>query len=152
MRVYRAFERKHEATAFTGEGARIYGGRWNSAGTTVVYTSSSFALALLEIMTNASSLRIPVDMVYAPIEIPDELPLDVLDVAALPQDWFKYPARECQLAGDAWAQRAETVGLVVSSGVARIETNVLLNPAHADFSRIRVGDIAAMAIDDRLVR
>ena len=150
MRVYRAFERKHEATAFTGEGARVYGGRWNSPGTAVVYTSSSFALALLEIMTNASSLRVPADMVYAPIEIPDEFRLSVLDVASLPANWFDYPApRDCQLAGDAWVNRGEAVGLVVPSAVARMETNVLLNPAHREFSRIGIGDIEVMAIERR---
>ena len=153
MRVYRAFARKHEATAFSGEGARIYGGRWNSVGTPVVYTSSTFSLALLEIMVNASSARIPPGMVYAPMDIPDDASLDVLEIAALPPDWFETPAPpDCQLAGDAWAKRGESVGLVVPSAVARIETNVLLNPAHPDYARVAVGQIDAMAIDRRLKR
>jgi RES domain-containing protein len=153
LRVYRAFEQKHEATAFSGEGARLYGGRWNSVGTAVIYTSTTFSLALLEIMVNASTPRIPPDMVYVPIDIPDEIRLDVLDIARLPQRWFDSPAPpECQLAGDSWVNRGETLGLVVPSAVARIETNVLLNPAHPDFVRIVVGNIDAMAIDDRLVR
>ncbi len=104
-------------------------------------------------MVNASTPRIPPDMVYVPIDIPDEIRLDVLDIARLPQRWFDSPAPpECQLAGDSWVNRGETLGLVVPSAVARIETNVLLNPAHPDFVRIVVGNIDAMAIDDRLVR
>ena len=153
MRVYRAFERNHEVTAVSGEGARLYGGRWNSVGSAVVYTSTTFSLALLEIMVNASTPRISPDMVYVPMDIPDRIRLDVLDIETLPQNWFDFPAPpECQLAGDSWVHRGETVGLVVPSAVARIETNVLLNPAHPDFVRIVVGNIDAMAIDHRLVR
>jgi RES domain-containing protein len=153
LRVYRAFERKHEATAFSGEGARLYGGRWSSVGIAVVYTATTFSLALLEIMVNTSSARIPPDMVYAPIDIPDEIRLDVLDSTALPQNWFESPApSECQLAGDSWIDRGATLGLVVPSAVARIDSNVLLNPAHPDFARIVVGKIDVMAIDQRFVR
>jgi RES domain-containing protein len=153
LRVYRAFERKHAATAFSGEGARRYGGRWNSVGTAMVYTSATFALALLEIMVNVSSARIPEDMVFAPIDIPDDIRPTVLDVAALPKHWFDFPAPpECQLAGDDWVRRAQTVALVVPSAAARIETNVLLNPTHPDFSRLIIGEIEMMAIDKRLRR
>jgi RES domain-containing protein len=152
LRVYRAFQRKHEATALSGEGARLYGGRWNSVGT-AVYTSTTFSLALLEIMVNASTPRIPRDMVYVPMDIPDEIRLDVLDTATLPNNWFDFPAPpECQLAGDSWVNSGQTVGLVVPSAVARIDTNILLNPAHPDFARIIVGNMDAMAIDHRLVR
>jgi RES domain-containing protein len=153
LRVYRAFDRKHEATAFSGEAARLYGGRWNSVGTAVIYTSTTFSLALLEIMVNDSTRRAPPGMVCAPMDIPNESRLEVLDIAKLPHRWLDSPAPpECQLAGDSWVNHGETVGLVVPSAVARIETNVLLNPAHPDFVRIVVGNIDAMAIDDRLVR
>jgi RES domain-containing protein len=153
LRVYRAFERKHEATAFSGEGARLYGGRWNSVGTAVIYSASTFSLALLEIMVNASSARIPPTMAFAPIDIPGDVAIERLDVATLPGDWADTPAPgECQLAGDAWVRAAETVALVVPSAVARIETNVLLNPAHRDFARLVIGGVAPMAIDGRLIR
>jgi RES domain-containing protein len=153
LRVYRAFERKHEAAAFAGEGARLFGGRWNSVGTAVIYAASTFSLALLEIMVNTSTARIPPDMVYAPVDIPEGVRLDVLDMATLPQDWFTSPAPPaCQILGDSWVRRGETVGLVVPSSIARIETNVLLNPAHPDFARLVVGNIDVMAIDHRLIR
>jgi RES domain-containing protein len=153
LRVYRAFERKHAATAFSGEGARLYGGRWNSVGTAVVYTSATFSLALLEIMVNASSAPIPSGMVYASIDIPHEVLPETLEIAALPENWFRYPPPpECQLAGDSWVRRGETVALIVPSAVARIEKNVLLNPAHPDFGRLVIGDVEPMAIDDRLTR
>jgi RES domain-containing protein len=153
LRVYRAFERKHAATAFSGEGARLYGGRWSSPGTAVVYTSTTFSLALLEIMVNTSRAGIPADMVYAPIDIPDDVRREVLDVAALPQKWFAFPApAACRSAGDSWIESGRTVALVVPSAVARIEANVLLNPAHRDFARLAIGAIENMAIDSRIRR
>lgn len=47
-RAWRIVKEKHAATAFSGEGARLYGGRWNSVGTSLVYTSGTKALAALE--------------------------------------------------------------------------------------------------------
>jgi RES domain-containing protein len=138
---------------FSGEGARLYGGRWNSVGVAVIYTSTSFSLVLLEIMVNASSAAIPPDMVYAPVDIPDAVRLETLDTATLPENWFDSPAPpECRLAGDAWVKRTETVGLIVPSAVARIDNNVLLNPAHPDFARVIIGDVSVLAIDHRFRR
>lgn len=153
MRVYRVFQRKHAATAFSGEGARRYGGRWNSVGRAVVYTSATFSLALLELTVNTSSARIPPDMVYAPIDIPDDVFPEVLHIGQLPKNWFDFPAPPaCHAAGDSWLQRSATVAFVVPSAVARIESNVLLNPAHPDFAHLIVGDFEAVAIDNRLKR
>jgi RES domain-containing protein len=92
-------------------------------------------------------------MVYAPIEIPDDVRREVLEAGALPQNWFAFPAPpECQSAGDSWIERGQTVALVVPSAVARIETNVLLNPVHRDFARLTIGAIEPMEIDGRLTR
>lgn len=119
----------------------------------MVYTSATFSLALLEIMVNTSSPYVPADMVYAPIDIPDRLRRTRLDIAALPKNWFASLAPvECQLAGDSWVRRGDTVALLVPSGVARIESNVLLNPAHPDFTRLTIGDVAPLDIDNRLIR
>jgi RES domain-containing protein len=113
----------------------------------------TFSLALLEIMVNASSTRLPDDMVYASIDIPDEVRHEMLDVATLPDDWFGYPPPpECQFAGDSWVRRGESVALLVPSAVARIEKNVLLNPAQAHFAHLIIGETEPMAIDERLTR
>jgi RES domain-containing protein len=151
VRVYRAFQTKHEPAAFSGEGARRYGGRWNSPGVPVVYTAENFSLALLEIMVNVSNSHIPVDMVYATVDIPDDVALDTLDPNVLPANWFEYPApAECQRLGDRWAASGSSVGLRVPSAIARIEKNVLLNPAHRDFARLTIGESDTLSIDARL--
>lgn len=104
-------------------------------------------------MVNASTAQIPQAIVYVQVDIPDEVRLDVLEVSALPARWFEFPAPpECQHAGDLWASRGKTVGLIVPSAVARIEKNLLLNPAHPDFSRLTIGSSEEMGIDRRLRR
>lgn len=148
--MFRAFQRKHAATAFTGEGARLFGGRWNSPGKSVVYASSSLALALLEIMANARR-RIPPGLVFCTVDIPDGVTVDTLDVSRLPPRWYESPAPPAlQAAGDAWIDGAISVALVVPSAIARIEENVLLNPAHRDFARLLVGEAQDVPVDDRL--
>lgn len=152
MRGYRIFERKHAATALSGEGARLYGGRWNSPGTSIVYASTSFALALLEMLVNARIVFAPPNTAYVSIDVPDDAPVETLDAAGLPVDWFEYPAPvDCQNIGDAWVLGGASLGLLVPSAVARIEYNLLVNPAHADFRRLRVSDIANAPVDARLL-
>ncbi|WP_144431164.1 RES family NAD+ phosphorylase, partial [Pseudomonas syringae pv. coryli] len=48
--VYRLVKRKWLAQAFDGEGAKLYGGRWNSKGNACVYCAGSESLALLEVL------------------------------------------------------------------------------------------------------
>ena len=59
---WRIVKEKHAATAFSGEGARIFEGRWNSTGVPVVYCSENLALAALEILVHAQ----PVTMRLTP--------------------------------------------------------------------------------------
>jgi len=102
-------------------------------------------------MVNVSGSHIPVDMVYAAVDIPDDVRLDTLDSNALPNNWFEYPApAECQRLGDRWAASGASVGLCVPSAIARIEKNVLLNPAHPDFARLAIGASDTLSIDARL--
>jgi RES domain-containing protein len=151
LRAFRIFARKHRATAFTGEGARHYGGRWNSPGLAAVYASTFFSLALLEIVTNARGGHIPPDMLYCVIEIPDSIRIDTLDETSLPEAWFAYPApATLQAIGDNWLASGSAVALLVPSAIARIEHNLLLNPAHPDFSGLIIGEALPVPVDSRL--
>ncbi len=90
-------------------------------------------------------------MVYAAVDIPADVRLETLDSSALPANWFEYPApAECQRLGDRWAAGGACVGLRVPSAIARIEKNVLLNPAHRDFARLTIGTSDVLSIDARL--
>ena len=55
--------------AFSGEGARRYGGRWNSKGHAVVYTSGSISLAILEILVHIQIYDILEEYVHIPVNL-----------------------------------------------------------------------------------
>ena len=139
---------KHAATAFLGEGAWLYGGRWNSAGTSVVYTSGSQALAALESLVH---LNPPVIFKYLaiPIEFDDAL---VEKVAALPADWTEEPPPPATKAiGDLWVKEARSAVLELPSVIILGEPNYLLNPAHPDFQKIIIGKPQPFSFDPRLL-
>ena len=52
MRVWRLTHRKWALSAFDGQGAYLFGGRWNPKGVRCVYTSTSSALAVLEVLVH----------------------------------------------------------------------------------------------------
>ena len=139
---------KHAATAFLGEGAWLYGGRWNSAGTSVVYTSGSQALAALESLVH---LNPPVIFKYLAIPIEFDDPL-VEKVAALPADWTEEPPPPATKAiGDLWVKEARSAVLELPSVIILGEPNYLLNPAHPDFQKIIIGKPQPFSFDPRLL-
>ena len=146
--AWRMVKEKHAATAFLGEGAWLYGGRWNSAGTRVVYTSGSQALAALESLVH---LNPPVIFKYLaiPIEFDDAL---VEKVAALPADWTEEPPPPATKAiGDLWVKKARSAVLELPSVIILGEPNYLLNPAHPDFQKIIIGKPQPFSFDPRLL-
>ena len=139
---------KPAATAFRGEGAWLYGGRWNSAGTSVVYTSGSQALAALESLVH---LNPPVIFKYLAIPIEFDDPL-VEKVAALPADWTEEPPPPATKAiGDLWVKEARSAVLELPSVIILGEPNYLLNPAHPDFQKIIIGKPQPFSFDPRLL-
>ena len=146
--AWRMVKEKPAATAFRGEGAWLYGGRWNSAGTSVVYTSGSPALAALESLVH---LNPPVIFKYLaiPIEFDDAL---VEKVAALPADWTEEPPPPATKAiGDLWVKEARSAVLELPSVIILGEPNYLLNPAHPDFQKIIIGKPQPFSFDPRLL-
>jgi len=141
-------------TAFDGEGARRYGGRWNSPGRSVVYTAESRALAALEILVHLNSSRRLRDRYRViPVQFPDELVLRLEDKFALPKDWLEQPvAASTRRLGDDWFARRLSCVLSVPSAVMTLERNFLLNPLHADFKQVKIGKPERFAFDVRLAR
>lgn len=147
------YRRAFAGGAFSGEGARLTGGRWNSKGVAVVYTAESLALALLEIVVAVGGMSLPKDYLYAPVEIPSGIRVDHVDAVTLPSRWYVYPApHELTERGDRWIYDGKSVALVVPSAITRIEENVLLNPAHADFKRLVISGAKPVPVDTRLTK
>jgi RES domain-containing protein len=136
--------------AFSGEGARLYGGRWNSPGRPVVYTAEHASLAMLEILAHLEFAAIISDYVLIRAEFSDTLQ-EVIEVKNLRQDWRSYPAPQglCEL-GDLWLEEKRSAVLSVPSVIVPIERLYLFNPLHADFNKIAIREPQAFPFDIRL--
>lgn len=149
--AYRITKSKRVATAFDGEGARLYGGRWNSPGTRMVYVAGSRSLATLEVLVHTEDVStIEGQFSVIPLEIPEDLILRI-DHDDLPNEWHSpEPIAETQSFGDAWIRDGLTAVMEVPSAVTNEEHNYLINPAHPDFASIVIGDASPFRIDSRL--
>ena len=150
--AWRITKRKHAREAFTGEGARLYGGRWNSPGRPVIYTAESRALALAEILVHLESAAILSKYVVFHVEM-EESCIAHVDARDLPRNWRAEPGpKRLQTLGDEWLGAGTSVVLRVPSAIVAGEFNYLLNPLHADFVKLRIGSFEKFQIDKRLVR
>lgn len=147
--AWRIVKVRHAATAFDGEGPRLYGGRWNSAGVRVVYASFTKSLAALETLVH---LNLPVTSQYVAIPLRfDEALVEIFPAADLPVGWNdEPPSLVSQQIGDTWAKNSRSVLLALPS-VLTGETNFLINPAHPHFARIRIGKPEPFTFDSRLL-
>lgn len=149
--VWRITTARFAATAFSGEGARLYGGRWNPKGFELVYTAESRSLALLEMMVQDAPLR--ARYVLIPAQLPDTVSVTPVEVADLPADWRRLDRRDAlQRIGRDWLAQGRSAVLAVPSAVVPAERSYLLNPRHPDFSRIIIGEPEALETDLRLMR
>ncbi len=150
MKVWRLCRARHAATAFDGEGARLYGGRWNHKGLPVVYTSATLSLAALEVLVHHRVPIPPQDFVTLSAEIPARLKLATIPVQDLPADWQTDPApKRLQDIGSEWLQRASSLVLAVPSALIAQEFNYLINPRHPDFARLKISAPMAFTLDGR---
>ena len=148
--AWRIVKAKHAGSAFDGEGARLYGGRWNSRGTRVVYTSETLSLAALESLVH---LNPPVAFKYVAIPVEfDETMVEILDPADLPDAWTEEPPSPLSMAvGDHWVGEARSAVLALPSVIIPTERNYLLNPAHPQFPEVKIGKAAPFSFDPRLL-
>ncbi len=133
------------ATSLEGTGARRYGGRWNAKGTSVLYTSNSTALCLLEILVNVRQTYLPAYHRMV-IEVPDTL-LDPAEPA-----FFAQTERSREYA-ERWIRQGRFAALRVASSVLATSQdafNILLDPNHPEFARVRLLESAPLGIDARL--
>ncbi len=151
MKVWRLCRARHSPTAFDGEGARLYGGRWNHKGLPVVYASATLSLAVLEVLVHHRVPIPPHEFVALTAEIPVRLKLETVSVQDLPADWRADPAPvRLQEIGSEWLQRASSLVLAVPSALIEQEFNYLINPRHSDFAHLSINAPIAFSFDGRL--
>jgi RES domain-containing protein len=152
MQVWRICKKRYSDAAFTGEGARLYSGRWNPAGVRMVYTSSSLALAALEFFVHLDPSVAPDDLVSVSATIPSALKVERFAQKDLPTDWRAAENPELQTIGAAWASSKRSVAFEVPSVVIEGEWNVLLNPAHPQFPKVQIAEPKPFYFDKRMFR
>jgi len=150
LTIWRIVKEKHAKTAFTGEGARLFGGRWNSPGTSMVYTAQTQSLAILEMLVHLDSLDLLKKYILFRVEI-EEAWIASVDLTLLPRNWRADPVpASVQAVGDRWAASRDSIALSVPSALVPDERNFLLNPAHPDFSKLRIGKPMKFQFNPRL--
>ncbi|MDD2792743.1 MAG: RES family NAD+ phosphorylase [Sediminibacterium sp.] len=149
MIVYRVSQ-KQFATDLTGEGARLFGGRWNHVHTACVYTAATRALALLEFSVNVNRMLAPKSLSLVAIEIPEKNIL-VLNSADLPENWREIPAPgTTRDFGTGLLLEARYPVIAIPSVVVPEEYNYLLNPLHKDHIKFRIAAVSELNYDGRI--
>ena len=147
---WRIVKEKHAKTAFSGEGARIFEGRWSSGGVRMVYCSEHLSLAALEILVHTQPVIIQ-DKFRVFRVAWDEAMMTTIDLKKLPKGWNgQPPSLISKNIGDEWIRSSRSAVLAVPSVIVPREHTFLLNPKHRDFPRIKIKDSGSFVLDPRL--
>ncbi|WP_016955353.1 RES family NAD+ phosphorylase [Catenovulum agarivorans] len=148
--IYRIVKKKWAASAFDGEGARLFGGRWNNKGKACVYAASSESLALLEILVHLESDAILNSYTLLKSKLP---PTEIMTLGTLPQNWRAEPApAQTAVIGDQWLKSEQSLALQVPSVIVPREYNYLINPLHPAMKTVLASvEEIEISIDSRLV-
>lgn len=145
---FRIVQERWAATAMDGEGARLYGGRWNPSGLAAVYLAESRALAALEILVHAPREALRLEWRVITVEIPDEW---IESAKKLPADWREQPSSVgAQRYGADWLRKGKGVALRLPSVIIPQESSLLLNPRHADTHGLKISKPEVFSFDPRL--
>lgn len=135
-----------------GTGSRLNGGRWNSKGLGVVYTSSYRSLAALELIVHVPQKNLTNDFQLATLYFPEELKIKIVSAEILPEHWRKIPMNPVlQNIGNLWVKEAKFCILQVPSVIIPQEWNYLINPSHPDAKKIKIIKTEPFTIDERLI-
>lgn len=152
MRVYRIAKEKYTQD-LSGEGARLYGGRWNRRGTSMLYTAGNSSLAILEKLVHIPPYVFPKDLKIIVLEFPDTMTIGSLTLNDLPEDWI-YRSEHPKVLdlGDQFVTQSEFLCIKVPSAINPIDENILINPKHPDFSKVSIIDEFPVTFDKRLLK
>lgn len=150
MECFRLSREKYAGT-LSGEGTAIVGARWNSKGVEMIYTAQNRSLAMAEVAVHLSMGTLPGDYVMLAIFIPDDISLQKLNVDDLTADWNAIPhLTSTKLMGDKFVMDNKYCVLQVPSAATRGDFNLLINPNHPDFKKIKIIDLEKFPFDRRI--
>jgi len=153
MMVYRLIRAKYKEE-LNGVGASRYGARWNSPGTELIYTAKSRALAMTELLVHLDMKEVPADYFMLSIFIPDKASVQSISESELSRLWnlnFEYRAVTRQV-GDRFIVENKYPLLEVPSAVVKGDFNILINPFHKVFKRIKIVEAVRFPFDKRFFK
>ncbi len=151
MKCYRIVHKKY-ADILSGEGARLYGGRWNTKGNSMIYTAQSSSLAMLEMLVQRNIQLIGINYFLITINIPDSIKIKSLTKLEIPPKWNENPPNvTTKSIGDTFISQGEYMVLSVPSAVNPLESNLLINDRHREFKDIKIIEKEQIIFDKRLL-
>lgn len=148
--TWRITKAKYAKQAFAGEGAKVYGGRWNPPGYPAVYTADSLSLAILELIVHLDQDEDIQNFVAVPVKF-DDLLVVTWPESKLPANWSQHPIPDqTQQMGKLWLEENRYMALKTPSSVVRQDSNYVLNPLHPEYSSLEIGKPQPLYIDPRL--
>ncbi len=152
MEIYRLSREKFAATS-SGKGAALKGARWNSIGVELIYTASNRSLAMAEVAVHFTLATLPDDYMITTIFVPDDISIQKRTVADLPNEWNTFPhPSTTQAIGDQFIADNKFCVLQIPSAVTLGDYNLLINPNHPDFKRIKIIAIDKFPFDKRIFK
>jgi RES domain-containing protein len=151
MLVYRIVQNQSRAADLSGRGAFQYGGRWNSKGTYMLYTSENSSLAYLESIVHFDPVDYPSRLFILAIEINDKAPIFTLPDRDYPADWQQPGLHANKAIGDRLMADGKYLGIRMRSAVNMMEYNCLLNPLFPGYQNlVKLVKVTAIDMDMRL--
>lgn len=152
MEVFR-LSRKKYSYPLNGKGSAFKGGRWNSAGTELIYTSANRSLAMAEVVVHLTLAMLPEDYTMTTIFIPDNVSMRIINEKELPNNWNSFPYHlSINRYGDEFVSENKFCLLKVPSAVTKGDFNILINPGHSEFRKIKIKSREPFPFDSRIFR
>jgi RES domain-containing protein len=153
MYVYRVVQGKKRVNDISGTGAFTYGGRWNSRGVYMLYTSTNSSLALLENIVHYDPSNTPPNLYLLQLEVNEKAPIINLQDDFYPSDWRDAESPVNKQLGDRWMNDMRYLAVGVKSAVNELELNYLINPLFPDYNKlVKIVSIKQLPFDKRLLK
>ena len=152
MEVYQLSRRKFTDN-LSGKGSSLKGARWNSTGVELIYSASNRSLAMAEVAVHLTLATLPIDYVMMAVFIPDDISVQKINLSDLPSNWntFPHPANT-QVIGNKFVSENKYCIIQVPSSVIKGDFNILINPNHPEFTKIRIISIDRFPFDERIFK
>ena len=149
MIVYRITKAKYK-NDISGMGAKLYGSRWNPTGVPVLYAAENISLAVLETLVHLEQFELPTEYWLLKIQLPGGVKISSIEISKLKKNWINDEAYT-QYIGTQFINNGQSLMIAVPSAVINEECNYLINPAHKDFTKIRIQSTREFNFDTRLL-